>query len=207
MTQEDLIIGLIYIMADEKNPELINMLQKSSVLVNSESSSDSILYASLNALKDSPSFRQNLNNYFIKEFNSDDITYSMDGGKSTKVAKKPVPKYDKVTGEGGTKVGGLLRNIFTPENVQTLIAGGIGFATTKLADSASKKGNQQAIDYENAKAAAAAAATALKESSGSAGSDGGGSGGKKSPKWVLPVAIGGGLLIIGVVVYIAMKKK
>ena len=65
MTQEDLIIGLIYIMADEKNPELINMLQKSSVLVNSESSSDSILYASLNALKDSPSFRQNLNNYFI----------------------------------------------------------------------------------------------------------------------------------------------
>ena len=78
MTQEDLIIGLIYIMADEKNPELINMLQKSSVLVNSESSSDSILYASLNALKDSPSFRQNLNNYFIKEFNSliEKISYS-----------------------------------------------------------------------------------------------------------------------------------
>ena len=29
----------------------------------------------------------------------------------------------------------------------------------------------------------------------------------KKPKWVLPVAIGGGLLIIGVVVYFAMKKK
>jgi hypothetical protein len=200
MTQEDLIIGLIYIMAEERNPELINMLQKSSVLVTSESSSDSILDASLNALKDSPSFRQNLNNYFIKEFNSDDRTYSNSNGKT-------FVKYDKVTGTGGSKVGGLLRNIFTPENVQTLIAGGIGFATTKLADSASKKGNQQAIDYENAKAAAAAAATALKESSGSAGSDGGGSGGKKSPKWVLPVAIGGGLLIIGVVVYFAMKKK
>ena len=199
MTQEDLIIGLIYIMAEERNPELINMLQKSSVLVTSESSSDSILDASLNALKDSPSFRQNLNNYFIKEFNSDDNTYSNNGGDFV--------KYDKVSGTGGSKVGNLLRQTFTKENVQTLIAGGIGYATTKLANAASKKGNQQAIDYENAKAAAAAAATALKESSGSAGGDGAGSGDKKTPKWVLPVAIGGGLLVVGLIVFFAMKKK
>ena len=196
MTQEDLIIGLIYIMAEERNPELINMLQKSSVLVTSESSSDSILDASLNALKDSPSFRQNLNNYFIKEFNSDDRTYSNGNGD----------KYDPVTKAGGTKVGNLLRQVFTPENVQTLIAGGIGFATTKLANAASKKGNQQAIDYEKAKAEAAANELALKESSGS-GASKTNDGKKTTPKWVLPVAIGGGLLIIGVVVYFAMKKK
>lgn len=186
MTQEDLIIGLIYIMAEERNPELINMLQKSSVLVTSESSTDTILDASLKALKDSPSFRQNLNNYFIKEFNSSDGAYS--------------------NVEGGSKVGNLLRKVFTKENVDVLIAGGIGFATTKLANAASKKGNQQAIDYEKAKAEAAANELALKESSGS-GASKTNDGKKTTPKWVLPVAIGGGLLIIGVVVYFAMKKK
>jgi hypothetical protein len=195
MTQEDLIIGLIYIMAEERNPELINMLQKSSVLVTSESSSDSILDASLNALKDSPSFRQNLSNYFIKEFNSSDGTYLNAGAD----------KYDPKTGLGGSKVGNLLRQVFTKENVDTLIAGGIGFATTKLANAASKKGNQQAIDFEKAKAEAAANELALKESSGGGASKT--NDGKKSPKWVLPVAIGGGLLVVGLIVFFAMKKK
>ena len=134
------------------------------------------------------------NNYFIKEFNSDDRTYSNGNGD----------KYDPVTKAGGTKVGNLLRQVFTPENVQTLIAGGIGFATTKLANAASKKGNEQAIEFTKAESEKAAYQLELEKEKAKKDST---NGGKKTPKWVLPVAIGGGLLIIGVVVYFAMKKK
>lgn len=195
MTQEDLIIGLIYIMAEERNPELINMLQKSSVLVTSESSSDSILDASLNALKDSPSFRQNLSNYFIKEFNLSDGAYLNAGAN----------KYDPITGLGGSQVGNVLRRVFTPENIDTLIAGGIGFATTKLATAASKKGNEQAIEFTKAESEKAAYQLEYEKEKAKKNSTNDGK--KTTPKWVLPVAIGGGLLIIGVVVYFAMKKK
>jgi hypothetical protein len=78
-------------------------------------------------------------------------------------------------------------------------------AATKLQSKASREGEQRAIDFEAAKAKTAAAeaeAAAAKQSSES-----GASGGKKTPKWVLPVAIGGGLLVVGLIVYFATRKK
>ena len=60
MEKDDVIIGLIYLMVEEGNPFLINLLQKSGSFVTNQSSPDEVLDASLKALKDSPSFRQKL---------------------------------------------------------------------------------------------------------------------------------------------------
>jgi hypothetical protein len=71
---------------------------------------------------------------------------------------------------------------------------------------AQKGTNQQAIDFERAKTDSALAQARVLEAQGklpqvSTPTEGG----KK--KWVMPVAIGGGVLLLGVIIYFAMKKK
>lgn len=222
MEKDDVIIGLIYLMVEEGNPILTNLLQKSGSFVTNQSSPDEVLDASLKALKDSPSFRQNLSKYLVAESNSysnyvgDDffnlggfdsmITAANTGVSNAKAAaaakaktasRKPA-KYDPKTGTGGSKVGGILRSVFSQENIGLLVSAGIGAASTKLQDSASSKGNQQAIEFEKAKAETAAREIEAKSGLNTP---------TPKPKWVLPVAIGGGLLVVGLIVYFATRKK
>ena len=78
------------------------------------------------------------------------------------------------------------------------------YFAVKLQNQAAKQGNQQAIDFQVAQAqtyanqalasqAAAAAASAQPK--------------KSSNKWIMPVAIGGGVLILGVILFVALRKK
>jgi hypothetical protein len=199
MEQNDVIIGLIYLMVEENNPFLINLLRKSGYFVTNQSSSDELLDASFKALRDSSSFRQNLSNYLVAEANAysnyvDDDFFVYGNGKKTKA-----PKYNRTTGTGGSRVGGLLRSVFSQENIGLLVSAGIGAASTKLQDSASKQGDQRAIDFEKAKAETAAKELEAKKDSATTPNP--------KPKWVLPVAIGGGLLVVGVIIYFVTKKK
>jgi hypothetical protein len=223
MEQNDLIIGLIYLMVEEENPFLINLLQRSGSFVTNQSSPDEVLDASLKALKDSSSFRQNLYNYLVSEANSysnyveDDFfnfgalssinRLAQTTAPQTTAAKptsarqprqKPA-KFDPKTGTGGSRVGGVLRSVFSNENIGLLVSAGIGAASTKLQDSASSKGDQRALDFKNAEIAA----EELKQKSASISNESD----KPKPKWVLPVAIGGGLLVVGLIVFFAIKKK
>jgi hypothetical protein len=197
MEQNDVIIGLIYLMVEENNPFLINLLQKSGSFVTNQSSPDAVLNASLNALRDSSSFRMNLSNYLVAEANSYS-NYVDDDFFVYGTGDKPA-KYNRTTGTGGTRVGGLLRSVFSQENIGLLVSAGIGAASTKLQDSASKKGDQRALDFKNAEIAA----EELRQKSESATPPAP----NPKPKWVLPVAIVGGLLVVGVIVYFVTKKK
>jgi len=219
MEQNDVIIGLIYLMVEENNPFLINLLRKSGYLVTNQSSSDALLDASFKALRDSSSFRQNLKNYLVAEANSysnyvGDDFFNVEGtfeSMMTKAAKTGISKaktyrysqqpakYNPKTGTGGSKVGGFLRSVFSNENIGLLVSAGIGAASTKLQDSASSKGDQRAIDFEKAKAETAARELEAKNASATTPNP--------KPKWVLPVAIGGGLLVVGVIIYFVTKKK
>jgi hypothetical protein len=111
-------------------------------------------------------------------------------------------KFDRATGEGGSAVGNFLRNVFTEENVQKGVGIGMDFLGAKLQAKATKGQGQQAIDYENAKAKAASEQARLLEAGQTTSGGGGG-----TPKWVMPVAIGGGVLIIGAILFFVLRKK
>ena len=198
---EELVTRAIALMSEYDKPTLLAILERSGSLVTEMSSQQEILDASFKALKDSSRFRQDLLDY-IKNVTdeSDDANFSNFNFKNL-FAKK----------EGGSGVGNALRNVFSQENISALAGAGIAYASTRLQDSASKKGNQQAIDYKNAEAntylaqerAALAAQLASQSGVGTTPT----TPKSKTPKWVLPVAIGGGVLVIGVVLYFSLRKK
>jgi hypothetical protein len=201
MNNQDVITQAIGIMASEDKETLVKLLQKSGSMVTSMSNQNEILDASFKALKNSASFRNDLSNYLTQQAKGNYSNYVGDDFFSN------FTKYDPKTGTGGSKVGGLLRSVFTKENIDNAIKAGLNVAATKLQSKASKEGEQRAIDYEAAKAATATAeadAAAAKKAAAEAGVN---PDAKKTPKWVLPVAIGGGLLVIGAIVFFATRKK
>tara|TARA_R110000868_G_scaffold101361_3_gene279076 strand:+ start:5753 stop:6355 length:603 start_codon:yes stop_codon:yes gene_type:complete len=193
---EELVTRAIALMSEYDKPTLLAILERSGSLVTELSSQDEILDASFKALKDSSRFRQDLLNYIqMVSDEGDDANFSNLFGKK----------------EGGSAVGNALRTIFSQENISALAGAGIAYASTRLQDSASKKGNQQATDYKVAEAnASLAEAKRLEaEALNNASKDGGATlpPKKGTPKWVLPVAIGGGVLVIGVILYFTLRKK
>lgn len=193
---EELVTRAIALMSEYDKPTLLAILKRSGSLVTELSTQQEILDASFKALKDSSRFRQDLEDY-IKTSTNQDANFSNAGGVGWQKFK--------------TGVGNTLKNVFSAENVSALAGAGIAYASTRLQDSASKKGNQQAIDYkvaeantflaqERANLAAAQLAATTPQSSSAPTKSG-------TPKWVLPVAIGGGVLLIGVVLFFALRKK
>lgn len=200
---EELVTRAIALMSEYDKPTLLAILKRSGSLVTELSSQQEILDASFKALKDSSRFRQDLLDYIKASTSEGDANFSNATGDWLKklFAKK----------EGGTAVGNALKNVFSQENISALAGAGIAYASTRLQDSASKKGNQQAIDYKNAEANTYLAQERAALAASLASQSGGGVGAtpptKGTPKWVLPVAIGGGVLIIGVVLFFALRKK
>lgn len=124
--------------------------------------------------------------------------------KSASAATKGRPRYDPLnpttTGSGA---GNLLKIIFSKENIDTIFKSGISIAATKLSANAAKGGEQNAIAYEAQKAQTAAAeelAANAKKGAAEAGAK------SSTPKWVLPVGIGVGVLVLGTIVYFVVKK-
>ena len=192
---EELVTKSIALMSEYDKPSLLAILKRSGSLATELSTQEQILDASFKALKDSERFRQDLLSY-IKSSTSGDANFSNAGGAGWAKFK--------------AGLGKTFKTVFSQENVAALAGAGIAYASTKLQDSASKKGNQQAIDYKVAEANSLLA----QERANLSASQGGGVGGatpppptKGTPKWVLPVAIGGGVLVLGVVLYFVFRKK
>jgi hypothetical protein len=191
---EELVTKSIALMSEYDKPSLLAILKRSGSLVTELSTQQQILDASFKALKDSERFRQDLLSY-IKSSTSGDANFSNGSGQGWAKFKKGVGK--------------TFNTLFSQENVSALAGAGIAYASTRLQDSASKKGNQQAIDYKVAEANSLIA----QERANLSASQGGVGGGatppptKGTPKWVLPVAIGGGVLVLGVVLYFVFRKK
>jgi hypothetical protein len=211
--QSDVILGALGTMSIEDRDSLIAMLQQSGYYVDSSSSQDELLSDSLKAIRDSSKFRIYLEQYLKKltsmsSFSGDDEGFYSNSDGSTKKSSALGGLLKKK--EGGTAVGNAFR-----QNIGVAIGAGIGALSTKLADSSAKKGNEQAIAFETAKAKTAAEqANLLQRQLEASQSVGGGvltgspdatqKGGKK---WVLPVAIGGGVLVIGAILFFVLRKK
>jgi hypothetical protein len=191
---EEIVTTAIALMSEYDKPALLQMLKRSGSMVTELSTQQEMLDASFKALKDSERFRQDLLDY-IKATTSADANFSNAGGAGWAKFK--------------SSVGNTLKNVFSQENVSALAGAGIAYASTRLQDSASKKGNQQATDYKVAEANASLAEAKRLEAEGNVNATKGALGTPPSgkPKWVLPVAIGGGVLVLGVVLYFALRKK
>jgi hypothetical protein len=187
---QDAISTAVGIMSLEDRDSLISLLQKNGSFVASDSTQEELLSAAFKAIKNSPRFRNDLQAYLTSAVEneadygnfSDDSAYSNETG---------TPKKQ-------TRVGSLLSSVFTSENISKIVGTGIGVLGTKLQSNANKSSEQRAIDYQVAVAQAEAAKIAAAAAVPPA---------KEKPKWVLPVAIVGGLLVIGTIVYFVARKK
>jgi len=194
---EQIVTTTIALMTENDKPTLLEMLKRSGSLVDEMSTQQQLLDASFKAIKDSARFRSDLKTYMEAVSNPSEYSNYVDEGffNVTDGAYKKEHGY--------TRVGGALRSIFSAENVSALAGAGIGLLATKLQSQANKGSEQRAIDYKVAEANSALAeaerlkAEGLKPASSTTG----------TPKWVLPVAIGGGVILLTVILVVALKKK
>lgn len=204
---KDFIVEAVGTMVVEEKPTLVAMLNKSGVLVTELNTQTELTDATFKAIRDSASFREDLQDYLTsvgQSVFSEDSSNFLNGDGKTRLGKffsnlgggiKNVFKKK----EGGTAFGNAIK-----DNLSTAMGLGIGILGAKLTNDANRGAGQQAIDYTNAQSQLeflkgqnlqaqqnAPATTPTKE----------------TPKWVLPVAIGGGVLILGVIIYFAVRKK
>jgi hypothetical protein len=104
-----------------------------------------------------------------------------------------------------TAVGNALATIFSQENISKAVGYGMQYASTRLNANAQKGTNQQAIDFEKAQTEKALAQARILEAQGKLPQVS--PTGSEKKKWVMPVAIGGGVLLLGVIIYFVAKKK
>jgi len=194
--QEEIVFGTLGIMASDDKPALLDMLKKSGSLVTELSTREEILDASVKALKDSDTFRKLLTEYMTTA-NNEYQPFSY------------FERYDSSTGKGGSRMGNFLRSTFSPEVKQAIVASVVAYGSTALQNKANQAGNKQAMEYTKAEADRLDKENAnleLKKSLGISDSSGSGDSTKKR-KWVLPVAIIGGIVLIGGIFLYIRKRK
>jgi LPXTG-motif cell wall-anchored protein len=199
----DLIIGAVGTISIDDKPTLVYMLQKNGSLITEVNTQSEILDATFKAIRDSNSFRQDLTDYLVSQ---GELMVEVDEGDSNFVNKDggtAVGNFFRTVGQGFKKVGS---SIFTKENTQLLTSAGIGYLSASLQAKAQRGQGQQAIDYTNSQANLEALKLKQLEASQQLGGGLAPTGEKKN-KWVLPVAIGGGVLLLGTILFFAFRKK
>lgn len=202
----DLIVGAVGTISIDDKPTLVYMLQKNGSLITEVNTQSEILDATFKAIRDSNSFRQDLIDYMVSQGDIVDLSESetnfANAFGDTKVGAWFITAGKNV-GQGFKKVGSA---IFTKENTQALTSAGIGYLSASLQAKAQRGQGQQAIDYTNSQANLEALRLKQLEATQQAGGFFAPTTEKKN-KWVLPVAIGGGVLLLGVILYFALRKK
>ena len=194
----DAVVEAIGVMSVEDKPALVDILKRNGSLVTELSTEDEILDASFKALKDNKNFRKDIQDYLI-------IALSSVDDNNTNFSNKDGLGWKKFK----AGLSSLGNTIFSKENIGTAVGLGMTYAGTRLNANAQRSTNQQAIDFEKAKAETAMAEAKRLETegllaqmkSGFIGSDG------KRRGWVLPVAIIGGVAVIGTILYFALRKR
>ena len=194
----DNITQIIGIMSVEDKPALVALLKRVGSFVTQESTQQELLDATFKAIKDSQRFRDELANYLVLQSQS---TQSNASG------------YSNYVDSGFFNASGLsnaLNAIFSPANIQAATSAGIGVLAAKLTANANKGTEQRAIDYQVALAQTAAsnAAAAQAQAAAIAASKSSGVGATTTKSsWVMPVAIIGGILLVGTIIFVVVRKK
>lgn len=220
----------VAIISENDKSALVRLLQKEGSFVTPLSSKKTIIDATFKAIQDSPKFRQNLQDYIVEEVTSTELPKPKSQINSAlikvtqnlpKLKKDRLSKIESLSSNFSsfsdfddnfanqtkekTAVGNALSTIFSQENIQNALSLGMGVVATRMNENAKKGTNQQAIDFERAKTDSALAQARVLEAQGRLPQVSSSSSSKKG--WVLPVAIGGGILLLGTIIYFVAKKK
>jgi len=205
--EKDFIVEAVGTMVVEEKPTLVAMLNKSGVLVTDLNTQTELTDATFKAIRDSATFRNDLQGYLtsvgqsVYSGEAEDNNNFLNVTKAGQLLRNIGSGIGKVfkKKEGGTAFGNAMR-----DNLSTAMGLGIGVLGAKLTNDANRGAGQQAIDYTNAQSQL----EYLKGQNLQAQQNAPAPADKKTtPKWVLPVAIGGGVLILGVIIYFAVRKK
>lgn len=198
-------IGVLY--ATDKE-SLLDMLSGAGLPQSEGASEKEVLDAAFKALKDNPKFRSALQGYLNQNASATDFSNYVDSDffnltptfnpKTSQAILQATSKPSVKPTQKGTGFGNALRSIFSQENINTAVGAGVNIAATKLQNNANRAGEQRAISFEVAKAQ-----TAIAEAEAARARDAA----KKRNAWVVPVAVIGGLLIVGTIVYFAVRKR
>jgi hypothetical protein len=200
--EQDIVVHAIGTMVEEDKPTLVSLLQNNGVLITDANTKKELLDATFKAIRDSAKFRTDLQDYLTQVGNAV-VTGQYENANflNLNFFQKIGAGFKNVfkSKEGGSAVGNALRN-----NMDTIVGVGIGVIGAKLQNKANQGAGQQAIDYTNAQAQLeyikGQNATAQQNAPAPPTT-------KTTPKWVLPVAIGGGVLILGTIIFFAVRKK
>lgn len=207
---EQYIVQAIAEIAQKDRSVLVRILNKNGAAVTVKTPDDELftaVYASLakskpfaadlkKAIKDF-GLRTNKQGYsnldastlLLSNLSSGSSTSSGDAGRSTTTTTTTT----QTGGGGGTKsgFGTFLSNIFTPDRIGSILDTGVGALSNKLTSKADQASLQQGIQYQVAQTQAAAQQQKLAE---------------ERNKWIIPVIVVTGLVIIGVTAYFVIKK-
>jgi hypothetical protein len=194
----DAVVKAIGVMSVEDKPALVDILKRNGSMVTELSTEDEILDASFKALKDNKNFRKDIQDYLIVALSSVD-------DNNTNFSNKGGVGWAKFK----AGLGNLGKTIFSQENIATAVGLGMTYAATTMNANAQRGSNQQAIDFERAKAETAMAEAKRLETEGLlaqmksavVGTDG------KRKGWVLPVVIIGGVAVVGTILYFVLRKR
>ena len=195
---EQLVLAMLGDASLNDPSSLVNMLKSSGYNATSGMSQDQLLTMSLKAMKDSNKFKSMLSTYLQNKIKEAESTSSFTGNES----------FLNTTGNTSWLTDTLKDTAKTA--IPQIVNGGIQYGSAKLQANANKGSEQRALDLarEQTKQAQANVEAARLASQSSASSGGATSGGGTSkPKWVVPTIIGASVLVLGVVIYFAMKKK
>ena len=221
------------VLAEENKPELVKLLQNQGSLVSSLSSKKDIIDASFQLIRDNEIFRKKLSDYIVEEATNPKpkrenvgalvrlAQGSILSGRSGRKPYQPISSnfssfsdfddnFANKDGEGREKAKKLFGSLASEQNLQNIVGIGMSYLSTRMNANAQKGTNQQAIEFEKAQTEKALAQAKLlemqgKTPTGTTPSTTTDDKGKK--KWVMPVAIGGGVLLLGTIIYFAMRKK
>lgn len=197
---EEIVLGLLGDASINDPSSLINMLNASGYNASPSMSNDQLLTMSLKAMKDSNKFKGMLSTYLQKramEIQSEMSSFT--GNESF------------LNAGGKIDWGGILGDT-AKTAIPAIVNGGISYGSSKLQANANKGSEQRAIELakeqtKQAQANVEAARLAAQAGGGASGGSASGGGASSKPKWVVPVIIGASVLVLGVVVFMVVRKK
>lgn len=181
--------------------KLIAMLRKNGASIDENISDDNLIKVTYLAVAKSSGFKKDFSDYLVGQFTEEQVGYVDDTDFFNVNAEKKAARATKKTARttarkeaGGSKVGLALKKVGTEENISALVNTGLGVLANKLTAKADKESIQAATELASKKSQQALAEAQLQEQKA------------KSKKWVIPVVIGG-LVVIGAIVYFVTRKK
>lgn len=201
---QDLFVESVGITAFKKRPELIALLRKNGVKVADDISERDLISITLVACAKSSTCRADLTAFLTENIAEEQLGYVQEDffnqvgpniripGVTPGVPKQPDNKKKKGGGvfgkkEGGTAAGNFLRSEQGKQTINTALNAGISLLFKDKKGAEANQTVQQATDQ------AQAAADQNRSDNRKRG-------------WVLPAIIGG-VVVIGVVIYFATRKK